>query len=190
MKTFLSILILIAGFSASAQTVPSKEIQIKMALLAAPEDQRAGAAVYSYEGVLLRKGSNQTVCLGDDPSREGLSVSCYHSSAQPFMERGWALRKEGKSAQEIFSIREAEAKAETLTLPDYGSTLFALVADEKDVDWSTGEASNTYTRSVVYIPWSTAESTGLPLGPPAPGLPWIMDPGTHRAHIMINPPRN
>jgi len=41
---------------------------------------------------------------------------------------------------------------------------------------------------VVYIPWATAASTGLPIKPAAPGMPWIMDPGTHRAHIMITPP--
>lgn len=182
-------LLLISGVSFS-QTVPSKEIQIKLAVLAAPEDQRAGATVYAFDGTLLRKGTNQTVCLGDDPNREGLSVSCYHISAQPFMERGWALRKEGKNAQEIFNIREAESKAGKLKLPDQGSLLNALTAEHADVNWTTGEAKNTYTRSVVYIPWATAGSTGLPLKPAGPGLPWIMDPGTHRAHIMINPARD
>lgn len=190
MKTFLSLLLLFIGFSAFTQTTPSKEIQIKLAVLAAPEDQRASATVYAFDGTLLRKGSNQTVCLGDDPNREGLSVSCYHSSAQPFMERGWALRKEGKTADEIFKIREAESKAGKLKLPDQGSLLNALTAEHADVNWTTGEAKNTYTRSVVYIPWATAESTGLPLKPAGPGLPWIMDPGTHRAHIMINPARD
>ena len=29
----------------------------------------------------------------------------------------------------------------------------------------------------------------IPLAPLADGAPWIMDPGTHRAHIMINPPK-
>lgn len=177
-----------------AQTTPSKEIQIKMAVLAAPEDQRAASTVYGYDAkgevILLRKGTNQTVCLADDSTREGLSVSCYHISAQAFMARGWDLRKEGKNADEIFKVREAESKAGKLKLPDSGSLLNALSADEKDVNWATGEAKNTYTRSVVYIPWATAESTGLPLKPAGPGLPWIMDPGTHRAHIMINPARD
>jgi hypothetical protein len=194
MKYIATLLILLFFGKAQCQTNPTKDVQIKMAVLAAPEDQRAGATVYGYDPsggiILLRRGNNQTVCLGDDPSREGLSVSCYHISAQPFMERGWALRKEGKNAQEIFDIREAEAKAKKLKLPDQGSLLNALVADEKDVNWSTGEAKNTYTRSVVYIPWATAKSTGLPLKPAGPGLPWIMDPGTHRAHIMINPARD
>ena len=190
MKTILSLSLLFISLSAFAQTAPSKEIQIKLAVLAAPEDQRAAATVYAFDGTLLRKGTNQTVCLGDDPSREGLSVSCYHISAQPFMERGWTLRKEGKNAQEIFNIREAESKAGKLKLPDNSSLLNALTAEHADVNWTTGEAKNTYTRSVVYIPWATAESTGLPLKPAGPGLPWIMDPGTHRAHIMINPARD
>lgn len=194
MRTFILLFLLILSGNAFSQTNPSKEIQIKMAVLAAPEDQRAAATVYGFDSkgevILLRKGSNQTVCLADDSSREGLSVSCYHISAQPFMARGWDLRKEGKNADEIFKVREAESKAKKLQLPDQGSLLNALTAEEKDVNWTTGEATNTYTRSVVYIPWATAESTGLPLKPAGPGLPWIMDPGTHRAHIMINPARD
>ena len=106
------------------------------------------------------------------------------------MQRGWDLKKEGKSFQEIFDTREAESKNGTLQLPDQGSLLNVLVADDEHVNWATGEVTKTYTRSVVYIPWATAESTGLPLKPAAPGLPWIMDPGTHRAHIMINPARD
>lgn len=190
MKKLLSLLMIFASFQAMSQTQPSKEIQIKMAVLAAPEDQRANATVYAYDGTLLRKGTNQTVCLGDDPTRDGLSVSSYHISAQPFMARGWNLRKEGKNADEIFKAREAESKAGKLKLPESGSVLNVLTAEEKDINWATGEAKNTYTRSVVYIPWATAESTGLPLKPAGPGLPWIMDPGTHRAHIMINPARD
>jgi len=46
-----------------------------------------------------------------------------------------------------------------------------------------------YTRYVIYIPYATPESTGIPLTPMVDGAPWIMNPGTHRAHIMINPPK-
>jgi len=194
MRTFPILFLLILSGNLFAQNMPSKDIQIKMAVLAAPDDQRAAATVYGFDSkgevILLRKGTNQTVCLADDSAREGLSVSCYHISAQPFMARGWDLRKEGKNADEIFKAREAESKSGKLQLPDQGSLLNALTADEKDVNWTTGEAKNNYTRSVVYIPWATAESTGLPLKPAGPGLPWIMDPGTHRAHIMINPARD
>jgi len=75
-------------------------------------------------------------------------------------------------------------------MPKDGATLFVRTADAKDYNPTTGEVNDSYLRYVVYIPWATAESTGLPLRPSGPAMPWIMDPGTHRAHIMINPPRD
>jgi hypothetical protein len=53
-----------------------------------------------------------------------------------------------------------------------------------------GEVTDLYTRYVVYIPYATPETTGIPLAPLSAGGPWLMDPGTHRAHIMIDPPRS
>lgn len=104
------------------------------------------------------------------------------------MARGRALKKEGKSFREIFDIREEEVKTGVLSMPDNGATLYVFSADESDVDWSTGKVEKGNFRYVVYIPYATQETTGLPLKPEAPGMPWIMDPGTHRAHIMITPP--
>jgi len=57
------------------------------------------------------------------------------------------------------------------------------------VNETTGEVTDLYTRYVIYIPYATPESTGIPLVPVADGAPWMMNPGTHRAHIMINPPK-
>jgi hypothetical protein len=57
------------------------------------------------------------------------------------------------------------------------------------VNEATGEVTDLYTRYVIYIPYATPESTGIPLTPLADGAPWMMNPGTHRAHIMINPPK-
>ena len=95
MKSQLIILALCLSFACFAQT-PSKEIQIKTAVLAAPEEDRAAAAtIYGYneknEFVLLRKGTNEMVCLADDPAQNGLNVSCYHKDLHPFMERGRVL---------------------------------------------------------------------------------------------------
>ncbi len=194
MKKLLILSLTLFSFNLFAQSIPSKEIQIKTALLAAPEDQRAGAKVYGYsssgEFITLREGTNETICIADEPGNSGFSVASYHISAEPFMARGRELKKEGKGFQEIFDTREAEAKAGTLKLPDNGSLLNVTTAKLENVNWTTGEVKDSYTRSVVYIPWATSESTGLPTGPAGPGLPWIMDPGTHRAHIMINPAKN
>jgi|SRR5688572_3617698 len=179
-----------AGF-AFGQSVPSKEIQIKTAVLAAPEALRGKAMVYGYsekgEFIVLQKGENEMVCLADDPNQAGLNVTCYHKDLEPFMIRGRELKKEGKSFQEIFDIREQEVKNKKLVIPQ-GATLYVLTAKDEQFNRTTGEVKDGNLRYVVYIPYATVESTGLPLKPEAPGMPWIMDPGTHRAHIMITPP--
>ena len=169
-------------------------MQIKAAVLAAPDDKRDSATVYGFnnsgELVILRQGTNELICVADDPSQTDFSVACYHKDLQAFMQRGRDLKKEGKNQKEIFDTREKEAKAGTLVLPKQPTTLYVLTAKAADFNAATAEVKNTYLRSVVYIPFATAESTGLPLKPATPGMPWIMHPGTHGAHIMINPPVN
>ena len=171
---------------------PSPEVQIKTALLAAPEGKRDSATVYGYsqnnELVILKQGTNELICVADDPSQPEFSVACYHKDMHPFMQRGSELRKEGKSNQQVFDEREKEAKSGRLIMPKQPTTLVVVSAKDADFNKNTGEVKNSYMRSVVYIPYATAESTGLPLKPEAPGMPWIMHPGTHGAHIMINPP--
>ena len=195
MKTIFTFVTLLGlGSSVFAQTpaIPSADIQIKTAVLAAPADKRDGATVYGYsaknEFTVLRKGTNELVCLADDPAQKGLNVSCYHRDLDPFMERGRILKKEGKKPGEILEIREREAKSKKLKMPAQPTTLFSYSAKDENYNPETGEVKDGYLRYVVYIPYATAESTGLPLKPEVPGMPWIMDPGTHRAHIMINPP--
>ena len=193
MKKLLLILVLcqIALSSCAQRKVPSKEMQIKLAVLSAPEDKRDGATVYGYspnkEFILLRQGTNELICLADDPNQPGLSVACYHKDLEPFMKRGRDLRKQGKTAEEIFDTREKEVKAGKLKMPGQPATLFAYSSSKEDYNEQTGEVKKGYLRSVIYIPYATAQNTGLPLKPDAPGLPWIMHPGTHGAHIMINP---
>ena len=67
------------------------------------------------------------------------------------------------------------------------ATLYVL---DGNINEQTKEIENVYLRYVIYIPFATPESTGLPTKPSTPSGPWIMDPGTHRAHIMISPERN
>jgi len=171
--------------------VPAKEIQIKQAVLAAPEELREKAMVYGYSDkgdfIVLRKGENEMVCLADDPEQTGLNVSCYHKDLEPFMARGRELKKEGKNFQEVFDTREQEVKSGKLTMPKTPASLYVFTAKDEQVNKATGEVKDGYLRYVIYIPYATAETTGLPLKPTAPGMPWLMDPGTHRAHIMINP---
>jgi hypothetical protein len=193
MRTSLSCLAAIC-FSLALQAqpvIPPADIQVKLAVLAAPVEKRDGATVLGYDAsgklVTLRAGTNEMICLADDPAQKGFSASAYHKDLEPFMKRGRELKAEGKNQAEVIKIRDEEARAGKVPLVKQPSTLFVFSAKEEDVDPATASVKNGYLRYVIYIPYATAESTGLPLKQDAPGMPWIMDPGTPRAHIMINP---
>ena len=82
---------LLTPFLLSAET-PPPETQIAAAVLAAPSELRAGAAVLGYDAkgqlVLLREGKNDLICLASDPGKPGFSVACYQRELEPYMARG------------------------------------------------------------------------------------------------------
>ena len=100
---------------ANAQT-PSPDHQISEAVQPAPAADRAGAKVLGFapdgSWTTLRQGSNELVCLADDPNREGWNVACYHESLDPFMARGRELRGQGVTdGGELARRRWAEASS-------------------------------------------------------------------------------
>ena len=171
---------------------PSQDTQIAAALLAAPGAQRAEASVLGFNSagklVTLRKGSNELVCLGDDPTDERFSVACYHASLEPYMARGRELAASGiTDGNERLQIRWKEAEEGTLAMPENPATLYVLTGTSFDP--AAGTVEDSYLRFVVYMPWATVESTGLTDAPMGPGTPWLMYPGTPGAHVMISPPK-
>ena len=188
MKNLFLISLFLYGPGVFAQT--NTDQQIKIAILAAPEEYREGATVYGLneagEPIILREGTNQFVCVADNPNTR-FQVSCYHESLEPFMNRGRELRKEGKNPQEIFDIREEEAKNGSLQMPEKPAALHVYYGDDVSYNAETNAMEGAKYRYVVYIPFATEETTGIPIRPNGPGHPWLMNPGTHRAHIMITP---
>lgn len=168
---------------------PSAEVQIAQALLAAPEGLREGATVQAFDGrgrlVTLREGTNDLICRADDPGAEGWEVVCYHASLDPWIARGRELRAEGVTGRDVNRVRHREAEEGRLPMPEYGITLHVLTGEGYDPD--EDRVVDPFLRWVLYVPGATAESTGLSTRP-ARGAPWLMDPGTPGAHIMITPP--
>lgn len=172
-----------------AADVPPKEQQIAAALQAAPEDRREGAAVLGYDGgqlTWLREGSNDLVCLYDNPDDERFSVACYHKDLEPFMARGRELSAQGMKGPARRDHRFKEIEEGKVSMPREPRTLYVLHGS--GVNPETGEVEEPYLRWVIYTPFATSESTGLS-AKPAESAPWLMDAGTAGAHIMINPPR-
>jgi hypothetical protein len=178
--------VILAGL-ACAQAKSEPQI-IAEALSALPEPLRDGATVLAFrngELVTLRKGGGQMICLGDDPAREGWHVACYHSDLEPFMARGRELRAQGITDRAaIDSIRLAEIESGALPFPDGPRALYSLFADGEAVDPETGEAQGARGLYVLYVPYATEASTGMPTAPSGE-RPWLMDPGRPWAHLMI-----
>lgn len=194
MREVFSLLFVFGSIVAFSQgKVLPAEVQINMATAAAPEMYKEGAEVIGYnekgELVTLRKGTNELVCLADDPNKDGISVACYSVELEPFMARGRELIAEGKTEKEKREIRQQEFESGTLYMPEEAAAVYVLTADEADLDSQTGDLKKSHTRYVFYKPYMTAESTGLPTKPQGPGVPWLMDAGSHRSHIMVTPPR-
>lgn len=182
-------MMLMMATAAGAQAV-SKDAQVAQAVLAAPEDRRAGATVLGFENgtlVTLRQGSNDLVCLADNPATPGFSVACYHRDLEPFMARGRELAAQGVADDKVRDqTRYDEIKAGTLKMSREPRMLYVMTG--KGID-ASGAVEAAYTRWVVYVPFATGDMLGLATKPAGPGVPWLMDPGTGGAHIMISPPR-
>jgi hypothetical protein len=183
-----------SGSMPSAAAAPAGPLapaeQIAAAVLAAPPDRRAGAAVLGFDEkgalVTLREGTNDLICLADNPKENGVNVACYHKDLEPFMARGRALAAEGVKTADREDVRHKEIAAGTLKMAKEPRSLCVVTGTAFDA--ATGRIADAYTRWVVYTPFATPESTGLSLTP-VPGGPWLMYPGKGTAHIMINPQR-
>lgn len=187
---FVAIVVGIPGSMLAQAPLPA-DAQIALALQAAPEDRRAGAAVMGYDGagklVQLRAGTNDLICLSDDPAADGISVACYHKDLEPFMARGRELTAQGTDAKTRIATRLKEVESGELPMPREPRMLY--VTTGKAYDAAANTIAESYTRWVIYVPFATADATGLPTKPTGPGSPWLMDAGSAGAHIMISPPR-
>ena len=171
--------------------VLTPEQQIASAVMAAPAEAREKAMIYGYnatnELVVLREGTNDFICIADNPKKDGFQVVAYHRSLEPYMSRSRALNAEGKSRQEKEQIRSSEAESGVLKMPENPATLHLLYGENGFYNMENDSIENVKYRYVVYIPYATQESTGLGLSPNTTGHPWLMFPGAYNAHIMITP---
>jgi hypothetical protein len=103
------------------------------------------------------------------------------------MARGRELAAQGITGGERNEkYRWKEIKEGKLAMPKEPRMLYVLSG--KGYDAASGTVTEGSLRWVVYVPYATAESTGLSTKPKR-GEPWLMDAGTPGAHIMLSPPQ-
>lgn len=183
-----SLLLAFAASIVRAQSpVPPAAQQVAAAVLPLPAELRADATVMGYREagklVVLREGKNGMHCLALYVTRPDFHVACYHKSLEPFMARGRALRAQGVKGAQVDSVRFAEIKSGKLTMPAQGS-LYTLTAMKSEYDAATNTVKNAGLLTVLYIPYATPASIGVTATPRESG-PWLMFPGTAKAHIMM-----
>jgi hypothetical protein len=173
-----------------AAAIPPASEQIAAAVLPAPADLRETATVMGYDAtgklVKLRAGTGALTCLASDPKAQRFHVACYHKAMEPFMARGRALRREGVKADLVDSVRFHEVRRGKLAMPRQPAVLYSLTGKPGSFDPVTGTATGTRQLFVIYVPGATAQSLGIS-AVPAEGIPWVMNPGTPKAHIMFVP---
>ena len=144
---------------------------------------RAGATVYKYdpktgERVVLRKGTNALEC---SPRGADGFTWCYHSVTGPRRDLSAKLRAEGKSDKEVQDALNAASAAGTIKPTPYGTMMYRLY----------GKKDRIQLLWVLVVPGATPESIGVSEGSQrdeaisGDGRPWLMNPGTPGAHIMI-----
>ncbi|HEX6643761.1 MAG TPA: hypothetical protein VF037_03735 [Gemmatimonadales bacterium] len=177
--------LLVPGWAAAQGRSPAWEIAA--AVLPLPDSMRPGARVLGYRGpdlVELRAGTNEMICLGDDPAHKGFQVSCYHRSLEPFMERGRELRKAGVTRREaVDSARLADVKAGRIVMPA-AALLSSVFAESDSFDATRGAPEKHSALDVLYLPYATEESSGV-TEQPTVDRPWLMYPGLPWAHVML-----
>ncbi len=187
--TVLAAVLAAAPLSAQSPAPPPAAQQVAAAVLPLPEPMRAAATVLGYAAdlrlVTLRAGTGHMTCLADDPRDDRFHVACYHDSMEPFMARGRALRAQGLAPEVVDSTRYAEAQAGVIRMPPVAS-LYSLTGPAGSYDAATNTVRGGRPLFVVYIPYATEASTGLS-AVPREDAPWIMFPGSPRAHIMFVP---
>jgi hypothetical protein len=176
--------------AATAQHKPL-ELQIAEAVSPLPEEMREAATVLAYvDGDTLsrvRMGLNLMICLADDPKIDGFNVACYHRDLEPFMARGRQLRAEGHTTAEVQAARLKEIEDGDLPMPSHPSALYSLTGPEGSFDAATGTAPLARGLHVIYVPYATEQSIGVS-EVASSERPWLMNPGTPWAHIMIRIP--
>lgn len=182
--------LLLAPAGVAAQLPPAAE-QIAGAVLPLPADQRATATVLGYraQGTLsvLREGSGDMICLADEPGNDTYHVACYHESLEPMMAMGRALTARGIADPERDSLRAVAAADGRLELPEGAAAFHSLTGPVSGWNPAEGTLVGASKLHTVYVPWATGETTGLSTVPAGGGQPWLMFPGSYRAHIMIVP---
>lgn len=180
--TLLTAVVLASCASGSTLAQSTQEL-IAEAVRPLPEDLRANATVYRYDStsgdrIVLRQGSNHVECRPKD--EEGFT-RCSPTANASRSDMSAKLRAQGMSDEDVSATLET-AEARGLVNPRIFGSLSYRLFDEPD---------RIQLLWIISVPNATPEQLGMPTGSQRDnslagrGTPWMMNPGTPGAHLMI-----
>ena len=176
-----------AAAAKATVTVAPPAQQIAAAITALPPELQTGAAVLGYSPekklISLKAGENDMICLAQPVADTSFHSACYHKAMEPFMARGRELRAQGVKGAQVDTVRFAEVRSGKLQMPTQATMLYQIFGGKFDP--ASEKVTGGEWLFVTYIPGATPATTGLSAKPSDKG-PWIMFPGTPKAHIMFS----
>lgn len=174
---------IVAMCTSGSLLAQSDEALIAQAIRPLPEDLRANATVYRYDPatgdrIVLRQGNNQVECRPKDD--EGFT-RCAPTANAPRSDMSAKLRAQGMSDEDV-NATLVTAEARGLINPRIFGALSYRLYDEPD---------RIQLLWIISVPNATPEQLGMPTGTQRDnalagrGTPWMMEPGTAGAHLMI-----
>jgi hypothetical protein len=182
----VTVAISLAAIAAGAQSPDSEQSLdelIAATVLPLPEDLRADATVYQYDGEtgerrVLRQGTNQVEC--HPKTAEGFTW-CFPVATAARRDLSTKLIVQGLSDDErAAALAAAEADGTIAPVP-FGSIIYRLYDGDDRIRllW------------FVLLPNATPEQLGMPTASQrdaalaGSGRPWMMEAGTPGAHLMV-----
>ena len=161
----------------SALDAQSVDEQIARAVMAAPANLQADAAVITFdesgEIVVVREGSNGLMCWdsSNEPGRQGMfNAQCTSELNRTRVKQNHQFSHAGGTPEEIQALFDRAEEDGTHELPVYGTMYY---------HWIDGRPHTT-----IAVPLATEENSRIPQASRSDAM-WIMDAGTSGAHLMI-----
>src|SRR5688500_9087333 len=156
----------------------ASQADVDRALLAAPENLKAGATVIrrnaDFSGyATLRKGTNRLLCFDKSglPGQLPFSIECTSIGNLARAQQNMKFESELDRAKRQAALDAAE-KNGTRAKPEFGSVWYHVMGQSQE------QAREHMT---IAVPGATAQSLGLPDNASQGGV-WIMNAGTRTAH--------
>jgi hypothetical protein len=172
---------------ATAQRSPRERADLVLQLI--PPAARPDATILFRDAdgdevrgrVVYREGNGPFICVSDASNSRTLSMVCHHRVLEERLQLERALSRETGLRGEAFTTRLCEEVASRhLDVPNGAMEITASLMRQPD-----GLLAREMTiYHLLWLPFATDASAGVPAEDPGEGHPWLHQAGTCGAHVM------